>query len=66
MTVTIQRTAKKFKALIFVANLIQIIGVIAFIAAIGRETSVEPALWALGVGIGLHAAARALIWWNHG
>jgi hypothetical protein len=65
--VTTQRTSKKFKALLLIANVIQLFGAIIIIAGLSNQDSAAAAsgFSILVGGIALHVFGRVLIWWNN-
>ena len=63
--VTTQRTSKSFKALLLIANIIQLFGAVVIIAGLTNQDSGAMGLGfsVLVGGIALHVFGRALIWW---
>lgn len=70
MTVTIQKTAKKWKLMILFGAIISVVGLTMVYVGM-QEASPSPslngaALWTLPIGIGLVLVGKAGAWWNHG
>lgn len=63
--VTTQRTGKGFKALLLLANIIQIFGILGILAGLMNQNSdaMTAAFFILAVGIAIHVFGRVLIWW---
>jgi hypothetical protein len=58
--VTIQRTPKKLKFLVFIANAVEFVGVVMIL-----NQQPAAAITTLSIGVALHIVARILIWWFH-
>ena len=60
MTVTIQRTSKRLKSWLVMANLIQLGGILML-----ASNTPQTGMWMILGGVIFHVLTRVLIWWNH-